>query len=112
MSASPPAADAQVVRQSPRSRPAYNRVGFRRIRWTFLGRNRTSESCISPARWAKPPCQGEGRGFGSRLPLSENSVSELERRDFVCIHERRELTITGHQLPITATLWHGCHQRL
>ena len=58
-----------------RSRPVYNRVEFKRSRWTICGRGRSSRDWPGHRGRTQSPCQGEGRGFESRLPL-QSSRSE------------------------------------
>jgi hypothetical protein len=57
-------------RAGPRSRPLYNRVELERFPWKFRRREASSENLPGHRGRSQTPCQGEGRGFESRLPLS------------------------------------------
>src|SRR6202044_4062639 len=59
-----------------------NRVEFGRIRWTFRRREASSENSPGSRGRTQTPCQGEGRGSESRLPLQESpwSGSQVVRR--------------------------------
>src|SRR5271156_2331554 len=56
------------------SRPLYNRVELERIRWTCRRRGASSEDWPRPRGRSQTPCQGEGRGFESRLSLSKRRL--------------------------------------
>jgi hypothetical protein len=52
------------------SRALYYSDGLAGTEWKLGGPNRTVVDSGRTPRPKAPPCQGEGRGFGSRLPLS------------------------------------------
>ena len=52
-----------------RSRPLYNRLELGQIRWTIRRRKASSADLSGQRGRPQLSCQGEGRGFESRLPL-------------------------------------------
>jgi hypothetical protein len=66
-----------------RSRSLYCRGELKAIWWTIRRRNCTSENCVHPGRWIKPPCQisvvGSSPVFLSREGVLWLGRSELAR---------------------------------
>ena len=79
-----------------RSRPLYNRVEFGPIRWTFCRRNGSSEGLPGHRGRPQTHCQGEGRGFESRLPLHCVAGQEVVFLDGVADPQKRAF---GRPLP-------------
>jgi hypothetical protein len=79
-----------------RSRSLYNRVEFRRNGWTFCGLTSSSDDRSACRGRSQTPCQGEGRGFESRLPLHQSRSGVVFELDSLLRCELHDQTARIH----------------